>query len=446
MGVFGRMNQRKDQLKQAEDAMPGAYANEYDQSIRDAAAALGAQNAAGVNTQTNEAYRGAAAKAAANAQESAQAAAQTAQGLAGGYGAQWAQSAADQAAAMDTDAAGTMAKARADALTQWQQELSDRKGWLSELLGQDRMQRSEYDGSVSNAADWRNYLYDRTQQARSEKNDLMNNVWSVVKNLGAAALEGYDAYKGYGQQKWEREFAEKQYNDSQSRTQLADQVAALQQATAYKQAGFDDAAAAVLEKYGLDSSLLDAWKGMSQVQKDQMEYLVTAAGLAGNGNDKASRSYLSLAGMDPDSVDSYGTIAGRKRLYNSSGSTRGTGGNTSSRRTSGGNSKNGSGFTKSNLMSMSKEYREMDEDDPLYGFYGKTLRDAGWLDRLTGTGNPGRENGTPFEQAMYKARQMANSGYSQSQIASELANDSSLSSDLISSIMNQIDYEWIGTK
>lgn len=377
MGVFGRMSQRKDQLKQAEDAMPGAYANEYDQSIRDAAAALGAQNAAGVSTQTNGAYRDAAAKAAADAQESAQAAAQTAQGLAGGYGAQWAQSAADQAAAMDTDAAGTMAKARADALTQWQQELSDKKGWLSELLGQDQLQRSEYDGSVSNAADWRNYLYDRTQQARSEKNDLMNNVWSVVKNLGAAALEGYDAYKGYGQQKWEREFAEKQYNDSQSRTQLADQVAALQQATAYKQAGFDDAATAVLEKYGLDSSLLDAWKGMSQVQKDQMEYLVTAAGLAGDGNDKASRNYLSLAGMDPASVDSYGTVAGRKGLYKSSGSgsTRSSGGSTSSK-----SSTSGSGFTKSQLMSMSKEYRKMDEDDPLYDFYGKTLRNAGWLD------------------------------------------------------------------
>ena len=91
----------------------------------------------------------------------------------------------------------------------------------------------------------------------------------------------------------------------------------------------------------------------------------------------------------------------------------------------------------------------MDEDDPLYDFYGRTLRNAGWLGKtsqLTGTGNPGKADGTPFEQAMYKARQMANSGCSQSQIARELANDSSLSSDLVSSIMNQIDYEWIGTK
>ena len=40
----------------------------------------------------------------------------------------------------------------------------------------------------------------------------------------------------------------------------------------------------------------------------------------------------------------------------------------------------------------------------------------------------------------------ANGGYSQSQIASKLANETGLSNDLISSIMNQIDYEWRGTK
>lgn len=47
---------------------------------------------------------------------------------------------------------------------------------------------------------------------------------------------------------------------------------------------------------------------------------------------------------------------------------------------------------------------------------------------------------------MYNARKMANSGYSQNQIANELANNTSLSSDQISAIMNQIDYEWRGTK
>ena len=84
--------------------------------------------------------------------------------------------------------------------------------------------------------------------------------------------------------------------------------------------------------------------------------------------------------------------------------------------------------------------------DQGYDYYTETLADAGRIPRLSGTGNPGRSNGTAYEQGMYHARQWANGGYSQSQIASKLANETGLSNDLISSIMNQIDYEWRGTK
>ena len=97
---------------------------------------------------------------------------------------------------------------------------------------------------------------------------------------------------------------------------------------------------------------------------------------------------------------------------------------------------------------MFKQYTSMKPSDEGYSYLEKELADAGRINRLTGTGNPGSATGTPFEKGMYKARQLANSGYSQNQIASELANDSSLglSSGVISSIMNQIDYEWRGTK
>ena len=95
---------------------------------------------------------------------------------------------------------------------------------------------------------------------------------------------------------------------------------------------------------------------------------------------------------------------------------------------------------------MFKEYSTMKPTDTRYSYYSDTLADAGRIPRLTGTGNPGKANGTAFEQGIYKARQLANSGYSQNQIASELAKDSKLSSYQVSSIMNQIDYEWLGTK
>ena len=126
------------------------------------------------------------------------------------------------------------------------------------------------------------------------------------------------------------------------------------------------------------------------------------------------------------------------------------GGFTISSGSSSGNASAGkaAGYTQSQLNTMLTKYNTMKPTDASYDYYTEVLADAGRIDRLTGTGNPGKANGTPYEQGMYKARQQANSGYSQSQIASALANDSGLrlSSDLVSSIMNQIDYEWLGTK
>ena len=87
-------------------------------------------------------------------------------------------------------------------------------------------------------------------------------------------------------------------------------MAALQQATAYKQAGFDDAAKAVLTKYGLDQTMLDTWQGMSSVQQDQMAALLQGASLAGSGNDTAAKNYLQMAGVDTGSIDYSPTLNG----------------------------------------------------------------------------------------------------------------------------------------
>lgn len=463
MGVFSRLNNAQKKLTDAENAMPGAYDNSYDQDIQDALQSMTGQNQAGTGyASTGDSYRGALSRLFNNAGAGADAAAQTAQGLSGGYGADWAQSAANQAAASQTGStAGTLAQAREDALTQWQQQLSGTSSQLNALLGQDQLERSEYDGSVSNAADWRNYQYDQTQQARQEKSDFLSNAWNVLKNVGAAALEGYDAYRGYRQQDWENAFAERQYNDSLTRNELSDQMAALQQAAAYKQAGFDDAATQLLAKYGLDSTMLDTWQGLSQVDQDKLTYLTTAAGLAGSGYDTAAKSYLTAVGLDPNSIDYYSTIANRQNQSNlnllsgqlqlqrkygtKTGSSRSSGSRSSGKSGSTGTGK-AAGYTQPQLNTMLTKYNTMKPADASYDYYTEVLANAGRIDRLTGTGNPGKANGTPYEQGMYKARQLANSGYSQSQIASALANDSGLSSDLVSSIMNQIDYEWLGTK
>lgn len=465
MGTIKRLNDQQKQQAQAEAAMPGAYENRYDEGIQNALAGMDSANSAGLGFDSqNGTYRGALSRLFGNAGAGASAAEQVANSLSGGYGTDWAKSAAQQAAAGETgQTANVYAQARADALSQWQQELAGQGTQLNNLLNQDQLARNEHDRSVQNAADWRSYRYGRTQQARQENSDFWGNVWNVVKNVGAAALEGYDAYKGYRQQDWENAFALRQYNDNLSRTELSDQMAALQQAASYKEAGFDDAAKQILNQYGLTDTMLDSWQGLSQVDKDKLDYLTTAAGLAGSGYDTAANNYLQMAGLPTGSVDSYSAIANRLNqadlakyasqlaLQNRYRTTTGTGsgrrsGGTSRSTKSGSTSSKVDGYTQPQLNTMFKEYSTMKPDDQRRSYYEDTLADAGRIQRLTGTGNPGKANGTAWEQGMYNARKMANSGYSQNQIASELANKTSLSSDQISAIMNQIDYEWRGTK
>mgnify|MGYP005945531425 CR=1 FL=1 len=465
MGTIKRLNDQQKQQAQAEAAMPGAYENRYDEGIQNALAGMDSANSAGLGFDSqNGTYRGALSRLFGNAGAGASAAEQVANSLSGGYGTDWAKSAAQQAAAGETgQTANVYAQARADALSQWQQELAGQGTQLNNLLSQDQLARNEHDGSVQNAADWRSYRYDRTQQAQQENSDFLNNVWNVVKNVGAAALEGYDAYKGYRQQDWENAFALRQYNDNLSRTELSDQMAALQQAASYKEAGFDDAAKQILNQYGLTDTMLDSWQGLSQVDKDKLDYLTTAAGLAGSGYDTAANNYLQMAGLPTGSVDSYSTIANRlnqadlakyasqlaisNRYKTTTGTGSGSRSSGTSRRTkSGSTSSKVDGYTQPQLNTMFKEYSTMKTDDQRRSYYEDTLADAGRIQRLTGTGNPGKANGTAWEQGMYNARKMANSGYSQNQIASELANNTSLSSDRISAIMNQIDYEWHRTK
>lgn len=457
MGTIKRLNDQQKQQAQAEAAMPGAYENRYDEGIQNALAGMDSANSAGLGFDSqNGTYRGALSRLFGNAGAGASAAEQVANSLSGGYGTDWAKSAAQQAATGETgQTANVYAQARADALSQWQQELAGRGTQLDNLLTQDQLARSEYDGSVADAANLRNYRYGRTQQARQENSDFWGNVWNVVKNVGAAALEGYDAYKGYRQQDWENAFALRQYNDNLSRTELSDQMAALQQAASYKEAGFDDAAKQILNQYGLTDTMLDSWQGLSQVDKDKLDYLTTAAGLAGSGYDTAANNYLQMAGLPTGSVDSYSTIANRLNQADLakhasqlaiSNRYKTTGRSTESTNPS---QKTGKEFTNTQLQTMATKFESMKDTDPLYPFYKKTLTDAGWL-TPTGTGsgsgtaaqsgNTGSKlagvlqrpavfgtvkpvdgtNGNSFDTALTKAQSMTNQGKSADEISEYL--------------------------
>lgn len=490
MGTIKRLNDQQKQQAQAEAAMPGAYENRYDEGIQNALAGMDSANSAGLGYDSqNGTYRGALSRLFGNAGAGASAAEEVANGLSAGYGANWAKSAAQQAAAGETgQTANVYAQARADALSQWQQELAGQGTQLNNLLNQDQLARSEYDGSVADAANWRNYRYGRTQQARQENSDFLNNVWNVIKNVGSDVGKAYDAYMGYSQQKAnaitqaKEEYRngnvdgakailrmyrmdENMFDNLQGVSDFTvQQNAALKEAYEMLDQGAPEAAISkFLEPYDLSYDMFDEWKGLSQTDKDNLDYLMKAQDYTTAGAPTLGQTIARAVGYGTDALDSFDSVTNRLNqadiakyasqlaLQNRYRTTTGTGsgrrsGGTSRSTKSGSTSSKVDGYTQPQLNTMFKEYSTMKPDDQRRSYYEDTLADAGRIQRLTGTGNPGKANGTAWEQGMYNARKMANSGYSQNQIASELANNTSLSSDQISAIMNQIDYEWRGTK
>ncbi len=305
-----KLKNAKERLAQAEQEIPSAYESAYTGQVNDRLDKIGGMNDTGViDAALSEAFREYKNRVQSNAADSAAAALGTAQGLSGGYSTDWTKSVVNQTAADQTASAGTaLAQLRSKALQQWQNELAGNTDMVSTLLGQDSMERSEAAQDTANAQSWRNYLYGRLGQARQEGEDAKNNIWNIIKGIGSVAKAGYDGYMGYTQQQWENDFKEKQYADSLSRAQLSDQLAAMEQATAFKQAGFDELANQTLAKYGLDSTMLDAWQGMSDTTKEQMAALLQGASLASSGNDTGAKSYLQLAGIDPGSMDYSDTL------------------------------------------------------------------------------------------------------------------------------------------
>lgn len=334
MGVFKRYRDAQAAQKDAENAMPGAYQSNYTDRINEALDSMGAASNAGYDVGTDsELYRQYRAGAQANARAAAENAAAGAAALSGGYGSSYANSVAQQGyqqamANVDDGLAGLRDKA----LTLYQLKQNGLSGLLSALQAQDSLEAAEHQGAVANAQDWRDYKKSRADQAAQEKSDFLSNLWEMAKSVGRAGLTAYDTYKGYTQQQWENEFAREQWEYNKERTGQSDALNAYEQAFNLYRQGAGDAANAVLGRYGLDTGIFDNYSGAPITRADKAGALTTAAGLAGSGSDEAARAVLELYGLDPNSVGSYGTIAGRqlattlaKKSAGSSGGSSGSG-------------------------------------------------------------------------------------------------------------------------
>lgn len=368
MGTLKRLNEAKKELSAAENAMPGGYTNQYAGQIGDKLNQL-AELASGFDYNTAaDSYQGYRRQAGQNAANSAASALGTANALSGGYGtADWASSAANQAASASLAGADTsLAALRGNALEQWKQELSGTNSILNSLLNQQSLERSEYDGSVADAANWRDYLSSKVDTARQENSNFWNNIGNTVLGIGNTLATGYDAYKGYSMQK------------------LSMQAAGRESAWEQFMNGNVEGAKQLMEMYGMDPAEVDSWVYSPQDSMDYTTMLTTYMGLVSSGQTGAATQFAAQVGLDTTGLDTYEDLLKRQQqAAASSGSgTRSSGsGGTSSTKSAGTATDSGasSGFTTSQLLNISKRYESMDESDPQYDYFTEVLTDAGWL-------------------------------------------------------------------
>lgn len=418
MGVFKRYRDAQAAQKDAENAMPGAYQSNYTDRINETLDSMGAASNAGYDVGTDsELYRQYRAGAQANARAAAENAAAGAAALSGGYGSSYANSVAQQGyqqamANVDSGLTGLRDKA----LTMYQLKQNGLSGLLSALQNQDGLEAAEHQGAVANAQDWRDYKKSRADQAAQEKSDFLSNLWEMAKSVGRAGLTAYDTYKGYTQQQWENEFAREQWEYNKERTGQSDALNAYEQAFNLYQQGAGDAANAVLGRYGLDTGIFDNYSGAPITRADKAGALTTAAGLAGSGSDEAARAVLELYGLDPNSVGSYGTIAGRQLATTLAKKSAGSSGGSSGSRSGGSTGNERPAPTYAQLLSMSKEFVTMKASDPRYDHYKRTLTDAGWIkddtrvpqraqvaaNAIKGQRNHGSDDQTIFDSLKYQ--------------------------------------------
>ena len=386
MGVFKRYRDAQAAQKEAENAMPGAYQSNYTDRINEALDSMGAASNAGYDVGTDsELYRQYRAGVQANARAAAENAAAGAAALSGGYGSSYANSVAQQGyqqamANVDSGLAGLREKA----LTMYQLKQNGLSGLLSALQSQDSLEAAEHQGAVANAQDWRDYKKSRADQAAQEKSDFLSNLWEMAKSVGRAGLTAYDTYKGYTQQQWENEFAREQWEYNKERTGQSDALNAYEQAFNLYQQGADDAANAVLGRYGLDTGIFDNYSGAPITRADKAGALTTAAGLAGGGSDEAARAVLELYGLDPNSVGNYRTIAGRQLATAPAKKSAGsTGGSSGSRTKSSGDKSDGIKWSANNLLTAAEKYGSYNNDNPAKDIYERILQEGGLLETPT---------------------------------------------------------------
>lgn len=440
MGTIKRLNEAQKAQKDAENAMPGAYQSQYKDRINETLDAMGGAGAdSAVDTLLDKAYQQYRQLTGQNAAAAAQNAVDVTNGLSGGYGSEWAGNVAQQGyneamAAVDD----AMPSLRAKALNQYQNQQNDLADRLSALMNQESMAQNQYNGSVADAENMRDYRQSRANMAKQENTSFWNNVWNTVKNVGSAALNAYDTYKGYTQQQWENEMAQaqfdfqkQQYADSLARQDKEDKARAYEVAFKLQKAGLGGAASDVLNEYGLNADVFANYTGAPITRDDQASALRAAASLVADGNPEAAANLLKMYGMDADAAGTYTTLmqrqletaAAKAALTKTGSSGRSSG--SSGAGSSGDTTTYGPSMSLTDALKIAKQRDSLKTDDPNRSWYQNLLDEGGY------------GSTTATDDVLNRVLGYSQKGYSASAISVKLKHEG-YSADEIAKIFNRV--------
>lgn len=439
MGTIKRLNEARKAQKDAENAMPGAYQSQYKDRINETLDAMGGAGAdSAVDALLDKAYQQYRQQAGQNAAAAAQNAVDVTNGLSGGYGSDWAGNVAQQGyneamAAVDD----AMPSLRARALSQYQNQQNDLSDRLRALMNQESLAHNQYQGSVADAQNWRDYRQSRANMAKQENTSFWNNVWNSVKNVGSAAMNAYDTYKGYTQQQWENQMAQaqfdfqkQQYADSLARQSKADNTGAYEDAFNLYKAGAGDAAKEVLNQYGLNADAFANYTGAPITRDDQASALSAAASLVANGNTEAAANLLKMYGMDADAAGTYTALMQRqlstaavKAALTKTGSSGRSGSGSSGK--SGDTTTYGPSMSLTDALKIAKQRDSLKTDDPNRSWYQNLLDEGGY------------GSTTATDDVLNRVLGYSQKGYSASAISVKLKHEG-YSADEIAKIFNRV--------
>lgn len=355
---------RKNAAEQEERAWNQNRPADYVSRQKDAMDAVTGQVGSGFDWNTgDEAYQQYRKLSAANAQAGADNARANADLLAGGYGSSYADSVArqgQQQALASIDSA--LPSLRGQALTEYQNQQSNLLNALSGMASTEALDRSAYGANLAQYNNWKNFLANQSAQARTAYANDKANAWNWVKNVGEAVLNAYDTYKGFSQQKWQNEFAERQYEDQKKQNIYSE-------AYDLYGRGATTAADQLLEPYGVTSEIFrNMNEGNTQYSlEDQIGGLKLASSLAAAGQTGAAQWVASSYGL-PEGILNY-------NLPTSSTRSSGSGG---SRSRSSGTRSSGSGWTTDQILTMKKARDEAAANGEDTTWYDDRLAEVGY--------------------------------------------------------------------